>query len=81
MLCPDPRLQTPVQQSPFWEQTSPPWPHHDDGWQVPPAHRFEQHSAPLWHALPSVEQVVVGSGVHLPPPHVWLQHCPFAVHG
>jgi hypothetical protein len=80
MLWPEARLHTPVQQSPFWEQASPAWPHHDDGWHAPPAQRFEQHAASLWQALPSVEQLA-GSGVHLPPPHVRLQHCPFAVHG
>jgi hypothetical protein len=72
-LCPAPRLHTPVQQSPFWEQTSPAWPHHDDGWQVPPAQRLEQQSPGPWHALPSVAQVAL-SGIHVPPAQVWLQH-------
>jgi hypothetical protein len=80
MLWPEAMLQRPVQQSPFWEHASPAWPHHDEGWHVPPAQRCEQHSAPLWHALPSVEHAAV-SAAHLPPLQLWLQHCALAVHG
>jgi hypothetical protein len=30
-ICPETRLHIPVQQSALCEQTSPAWPHHDDG--------------------------------------------------
>jgi hypothetical protein len=72
-LWPAAIVQVPVQQSLFCAQMSPPWPHHDDGWHVLPAHRLEQQSALFMHALPRVLQLE-GSGTHVPL-HVWLQHC------
>jgi hypothetical protein len=77
--CPEAMLQRPVQQSVLCVQISPAWPHHDDGWHVPPAHRDEQQSLSCMHALPSVKHVV-DSAVHVPL-QVMLQHCEPPVHG
>jgi hypothetical protein len=74
-------VHEPVQQSPLLAHASPGCTQNEDGWQVPPEQRPEQHCELDVHALPIVEHVVL-SGVHVPfEPHVWLQHWPLAVHG
>ncbi len=72
-------VQVPVQQSPLVAQASPGCTQNDEAWQVPPAQSPEQHDALDVQALPRVEHVGL-SVAHLPPVHVWLQHCPSAVH-
>jgi hypothetical protein len=66
-------VHEPVQQSVPVEQESPGWPQNDEAWQVPPAHRPEQHSPALPQALPSVLQVVLRAP-QVPPAQLWLQH-------
>jgi hypothetical protein len=71
-------LQTPVQQSPLAAQASPGCTQKEEGWQLPPEQKPEQQAALDVQVLPMVLHFVF-SAVHLPPPHVRLQHCPFAV--
>jgi hypothetical protein len=78
-VCPAAMLHSPVQQSVFCAQMSPPCPHHDDGWHVPTAQRPEQQSPAVVQALPSVPQPDP-SDVQTLFVHVWLQQSPFEVH-
>jgi hypothetical protein len=81
MDCPAAIVHVPVQQSELVAQASPACTQNEDDWHVPAEQRPEQHAALDVHALPIVEHVLL-SGVHVPvAPQVWLQHCPFAVHG
>src|SRR5947209_4663634 len=73
-------VQTPPQQSLPLAQTSPFCPQYEGAEQMPLLQKFEQHSPPVVHALPSVLHELF-SCVHEPfDPHVPLQHCAFVVH-
>ncbi len=72
-------VQVPVQQLVPLVHESPGWMQNDDGWQVPPLQRPEQHMLSAVHALPRVLHIEF-SAAHVPPVHVPLQQLLFAVH-
>jgi hypothetical protein len=81
MVWPAAMVHVPVQQSALVAHASLGCTQNEDDWHAPPEHNPEQHAALDVHALPIVAHVLL-SAVHVPfAPQVWLQHCPFAVHG
>jgi hypothetical protein len=81
-------VQVPLQQLPLFRQTSPVWPHHEDGWHAPSAQLPEQQSPFCEQLLPSGRHVLPASCPQVPLVHVKLQQLepllhapPLLVHG